>query len=41
MDEKAVSTRLSDILKEELTDTLTGVYLHGSMAMGWFPSAAE
>lgn len=31
MDEKAVLHRLIDTLKEELTDALTGVYLHGSM----------
>ncbi|WP_434752212.1 aminoglycoside adenylyltransferase domain-containing protein [Paenibacillus amylolyticus] len=36
MDEKAVLSRLVDILKEELTDALTGVYLHGSMALGCF-----
>ncbi|MBR2566542.1 MAG: DUF4111 domain-containing protein [Paenibacillus sp.] len=36
MDEKAIIHRLIDTLKEELTDALTGVYLHGSMAMGCF-----
>ncbi|KAA8785386.1 hypothetical protein EC604_16190 [Paenibacillus amylolyticus] len=36
MDEKSVLSRVIDILKEELTDALTGVYLHGSMAMGCF-----
>jgi streptomycin 3"-adenylyltransferase len=36
MEEKAVLSRLVDILKEELTDALTGVYLHGSMALGCF-----
>ncbi|MGO4530508.1 aminoglycoside adenylyltransferase domain-containing protein [Paenibacillus sp. 2TAF8] len=36
MEEKAVLSRIVDILKEELTDALTGVYLHGSMALGCF-----
>lgn len=36
MNEKTILSRLIEVLKEELTDALTGVYLHGSMAMGCF-----
>ncbi|WP_249281137.1 nucleotidyltransferase domain-containing protein [Paenibacillus sp. 7516] len=36
MDERIVLQDVTRILKEELTDSLVGIYLHGSMAMGCF-----
>ncbi|WKL00610.1 DUF4111 domain-containing protein [Paenibacillus amylolyticus] len=36
MNEKTVLDSVTRVLKEELTDALVGIYLHGSMAMGCF-----
>ena len=36
MDESIVLQDVTRLLKEELSDSLVGVYLHGSMAMGGF-----
>lgn len=36
MDERIVLQDVTRILKEELSDSLVGIYLHGSMAMGCF-----
>jgi len=36
VDEQAVLHRVTHLLKEECSDSLVGIYLHGSMAMGCF-----
>ncbi|WP_223868991.1 aminoglycoside adenylyltransferase domain-containing protein [Paenibacillus sp. UASWS1643] len=36
MNEKTVLDSVTRVLKEELTNALVGIYLHGSMAMGCF-----
>jgi len=36
LNEKTVLDSVTRVLKEELTDALVGIYLHGSMAMGCF-----
>ncbi|WP_337034057.1 aminoglycoside adenylyltransferase domain-containing protein [Paenibacillus illinoisensis] len=42
MDERIVLQDVTHILKEELSDSLVGIYLHGSMAMGCFhPSQSD
>lgn len=36
MDDRIVLQDVTHILKEGLSDSLVGIYLHGSMAMGGF-----
>ncbi|WP_458462487.1 nucleotidyltransferase domain-containing protein, partial [Paenibacillus sp.] len=36
MNENTILDNVTRVLKEELTDALVGIYLHGSMAMGCF-----
>ena len=36
MNQKVVLERVTDFLKNELSESLIGIYLHGSMAMGCF-----
>lgn len=39
MEQQVVLDRLTSLLKDELEGSLTGIYLHGSMAMGCFHPA--